>query len=72
MQVLTSVHRHFATSEIKTYTVALLVLASVEVDRPNGAEPSWPKPTVEKIGTGVFNPKSDVNVIVRRRLHVSS
>lgn len=55
--------RHFAQGEIKAFVVALLLHSSVEVDVESDR---WPEPTLEKVGSGVFGPKGDVNVIIRK------
>ena len=55
--------RHFAQGEIKAFVVALLLHSSIEVDEESER---WPEPTLEKVGSGVFGQKGDVNVIVRK------
>ncbi|TCD68673.1 Cholesterol 7-alpha-monooxygenase [Steccherinum ochraceum] len=54
--------RHFAQAEIKTFIVALLSIATVEVDEDPTA--TWPDLAMDRIGVGIISPKGDVNVIV--------
>lgn len=54
--------RHFAIAEIKTFAVMLLIHATVEISEDS----AWPE-MLERVGTGVYQPKGDLSVIVRKR-----
>ncbi|KAJ7771931.1 cytochrome P450 [Mycena maculata] len=55
--------RHFAQSEIKTFTALLLTYCTLEV----AFTETWPEMRMDRLGVGIISPKGDVSVLVKQR-----